>query len=482
MQVTGSNVRSVQKACPPGLPDCPERYHDAFVAHPHPKDTDFEMNSCPAAFPECDRDEKDATWPGCIEKNNIGYVSYRGLSLPTYEDGEVYVTACTDKKLLGPFQIVGHVHGGGIGKIYFDYANLSVNYNKPGKQSSLWEGMTSCWKMDADKIEELTDGRVKTDYFRFEQRPKFRVLSSAALDTDREWWHDGPGSRLCMISHASDASAVQVRVKQRGSMLRLVGAENVRVAGLSMFATEFHAATDGGVGRNVVFDSLVAEYPGEVHLEPAGLRNSVLRYGTGIIKSTGGTAGNGAVRCEFRNNLIEYAEMAVELTGCAGADVVRNTIHHIYNGDALEIYQHGCDDEGRAWDPETCPFEVAFNRIHDVGFNGHCDCSGVQTKFGAVREMRIRNNWIYSLPYHKGVRCDTGENGARVSENVIWDASKGAMMKGGTIEGHHIVQNTAFGSKDVDFSVGGYSVSEILHSNCRVSLVSLSLSSFATQQ
>ncbi|EJK75750.1 hypothetical protein THAOC_02517, partial [Thalassiosira oceanica] len=461
-QVTGGNVRSVAKACPPGLQDCPERYHDAFTPHPDPKNPDFEMNRCPAAFPSCNRENQDASWPSCLEGNNIGYVSYSSatsgeLSLPTYEDGELYVTACTDKKLLGPFQIVKHVHDtSGGGKIYFDYTNLSVNYNKPGKETSLWEGMTSCWKMDADKIEEITDGKVKTDYFRFEQRPKFKVLSSGAFDADREWWHYGPGERLCVISDAPDVAAVRVRVKQRGTMLSLRGSENVRVAGLKLFATEFNAVAAGGVGRDVTFDALTAEYPGETRLEPAGLTNSVLRYGSGVVKSMGTVAGNapdGAVRCVFSNNLIEYAEMAVELTGCAGADVVRNTIHHIYNGDALEIYGHGCDGEGREWNPDTCPFEVALNRIHDVGFNGHCDCSGVQTKFGAVREMRIQNNWIYSLPYHKGLRCDTGENGAVVAENVIWDASKGAMLKGGTIEGHKIVQNTAFGSKDVDFSV-----------------------------
>ena len=68
------------------------------------------------------------------------------------------------------------------------------------------------------------------------------------------------------------------------------------------------------------------------------------------------------------------------------------------------------------------------------------DCSGIQTKFGAVKEMQIHHNWIYSLPYHKGIRLDTGENGARIYENVIWNASKGATIKGGVIEGNEIIQ------------------------------------------
>ena len=45
---------------------------------------------------------------------------------------------------------------------------------------------------------------------------------------------------------------------------------------------------------------------------------------------------------------------------------------------------------------------------------------------------------IYSLPYHKGIRLDTGENGARVYENVIWNAAKGATFKGGVLEGNQV--------------------------------------------
>ena len=74
--------------------------------------------------------------------------------------------------MLGPFPIVGHDTT--AGKIYFDYTNLSVNEDKPGKQTSLWEGMTSCWKTDADKIEEITGGAIKTDYFRMEQDLKYK--------------------------------------------------------------------------------------------------------------------------------------------------------------------------------------------------------------------------------------------------------------------------------------------------------------------
>ena len=33
-----------------------------------------------------------------------------------------------------------------LSRVYFDYGSDSVNTNKPGKKSDLWEGMVSCWK------------------------------------------------------------------------------------------------------------------------------------------------------------------------------------------------------------------------------------------------------------------------------------------------------------------------------------------------
>ena len=172
-QITGNNVKKASKVCPFNLPDCPERYHDAFIPHPDPKNTNNDMNSCPSAFTSCDRNNKDATWPWCLDLHNIGYVL--DTSTPDnmqWNQGEIYVTACVDKKLLGPFPILAHdvIQG----KIYFNYTNLAINQDNPGKQSPLWEGMTSCWKMDADKIEEITNGAVKTDYFRMEQQPKYK--------------------------------------------------------------------------------------------------------------------------------------------------------------------------------------------------------------------------------------------------------------------------------------------------------------------
>ena len=174
-QITGSNVKSASVKCPFKLPDCPERYHDAFVSHPDPKNTKKDMNDCPSAFPSCDRENRDATWPWCLDLHNIGYVLEKTQSGIDYSEGGggmIYATACVDKKLLGPFPIVAHDIE--QRKIYFNYTSLAVNYDAPGKQTPLWEGMTSCWKMDADKIEEITGGKVKTDYFRMEIKPKFK--------------------------------------------------------------------------------------------------------------------------------------------------------------------------------------------------------------------------------------------------------------------------------------------------------------------
>ena len=133
------------------------------------------MNDCPSAFPSCDRENRDATWPWCLDLHNIGYVLEKTQSGIDYIEGGggmIYATTCVDKKLLGPFPIVAHDIE--QRKIYFNYTSLAVNYDAPGKQTPLWEGMTSCWKMDADKIEKITGGKVKTDYFRMEIKPKFK--------------------------------------------------------------------------------------------------------------------------------------------------------------------------------------------------------------------------------------------------------------------------------------------------------------------
>ena len=150
----------------------------------------------------------------------------------------------------------------------------------------------------------------------------FSVVSRNAFDHEYEWWHDGPGQELCVKLDYSDYNKIDIRVKQRGSMLKLLGCENVKVQGLKLFATEMHAESRDGIGYSNSFEDIVAEYPDEMRLLPATLKNSVLRYGKGIIKSMGDIIGGNnkkPSRCTFVNNLIEYAEKGVELTGCAGA-------------------------------------------------------------------------------------------------------------------------------------------------------------------
>jgi len=268
-QITGNNVEKAEKRCFNNLPDCPERYHEAFVPHPKPKNTNFDMNDCPSAFPSCDRSNL-STWPWCLDLHNIGYVLDPKSKKMDYSSngGEIYVTACVDKKLLGPFPIVAHDTS--QGKIYFNYTDFSVNKEKPAKDTALWQSMTSCWKMDADKIEDITDGAVKTDYFRMEEEPKYKVISRGAFDNAFEWWHDGPGERLCVnLEDLSKTSGVLV--KQRGSMIRLQGSENVKVSGLKLFATEFHAESENGIGFSNTFDKMLVEYPDEIHLNPAAI-------------------------------------------------------------------------------------------------------------------------------------------------------------------------------------------------------------------
>ena len=119
----------------------------------------------------------------------------------------------------------------------------------------------------------------------------------------------------------SSPENVKVQVKQRGSMLRLQGSENVKVLGLQFFGTEPHTKSKNGIGFLNSFDNILVEYPDEIQLSSTALTNSIIRYGKDIIKVTGVLAGSTKKpgRCVFINNSIEYAERGVESTTCAGA-------------------------------------------------------------------------------------------------------------------------------------------------------------------
>lgn len=140
---------------------------------------------------------------------------------------------------------------------------------------------------------------------------------------------------------------------------------------------------------------------------------------------------------------------------CAGGTATYNTISHIRNNNGLQIYFTGDPPPAvPAMAASKQPyFQVAFNRIHDIGFSYHCDCSGVQTRHGAYKGMQHHNNWIYHMPHHKATRFDTGDNGGDLYQNVFWQNGKGFMIKGGMHEGNRIVHNTGFANKDFDISV-----------------------------
>jgi len=462
------------KACPKvlkdaGIFDCPERYerNTQYDSGKYKTSEDVIVGDaseyCPAAFDSC----KDPKQCGDnLRNHNIGYITHSDGR--DYTGGLIYVTLCTDKQLKGPFPIVAHDMT--TNRVYFDYSDDSVNWHKPQKQTPLWEGMTSCWKpsINSKNGEYKTYPPVNTDGFRVQDPIFYKILGASAMDADYEWWHFGAGRELCVRMSGFD-SRVGVRVRQRGTMLSLVGSEHVTVRGLKLFATELTstAAVVGGRARGtgVLLDGLEFKYPGPIILLPGSMVNSVVRYGSGHFISKGtpeiglgkGMAGKkpDAVRCVFENNLVEYSVAAMELTNCKGVTVRRNTVHHIFNGDAFEIFGHECTES--EWKAGIgCASEFSHNRIYDVGFNGHCDCGGLQTKFIAFRDMQVHHNWIYSMEYHKGMRFDTGEDGADIYQNTVFANSKGLMVKGGARTGNRVVYNTAFGSKDFDWSIMEY--------------------------
>ena len=147
-----------------------------------------------------------------------------------------------------------------------------------------------------------------TDYFRMEEEPKYKVVSRDAFDNFLEWWHDGPGEKLCVKLPDDAIKSRGVRVKQRGSMLRLIGSENVKISGLKLFATEFQAESQDGVGFGLSFDKMFVEYFEEIHLNPAAVTNSIFHYGKSMIKTTGPVLGSNKkpTRCTFTNNLVAY--------------------------------------------------------------------------------------------------------------------------------------------------------------------------------
>eukprot|EP00662_Eupelagonemidae_sp_cell21_P006606 gene6606-67233_t len=96
--------------------------------------------------------------------------------------------------------------------------------------------------------------------------------------------------------------------------------------------------------------------------------------------------------------------------------------------------------------------DVGYNRISDIGYAGHCDCGGVQTRWSAMSNLQHHHNWIYRMPILKATRFDTSGEGGDVWQNVGFDTKKGFMMKGGEMRGNLFVHNTLFSNGICDIS------------------------------
>ena len=445
----GCKVWKRKNKCPKGLNDCPE----AYVLEVNKADA-----TCSTLFDTCQEPED---FPSCLYNHNVG-----SLKLPpsfdssvtgkNYVGGEIHVTMCSEKQLRGPFPIVGH-----NGRtVYFDYSEVSVNHDKPARRPEFWEGMISMLEAP-HKINQYLDEVDKTEFnvrggeavrdlhgFRVTKNAAFKIRAADELDDLREWWYDRSKGSLCAKFEGDPTKSPPVKFDGgRTKMLHLDSCENIRVSNFRLFATTLSSVG----GSNVAIHNFHIEYPPEeILLKPAHLINSVIRFGSKDVRVSGGTSDS----CVIENNLLEYSESGFHLEDCTGGRIVRNTVHRIFNGDAFRIQNPACTDSmWKERGQKGCGMAVEKNRIVNLGYNGHCDCSGIQTKWTQVRGFSIISNWLMRMPGHKGVRIDTSENGALITNNVVVACAKGMMIKGGTREGNMVFHNTAFGSKDLDVSV-----------------------------
>jgi len=340
----------------------------------------------------------------------------------------VHLTLCSGHQVQGPFSVVAQDKAAGT--ITFDYGSYSCDAGKPSKRTDMFKGMISCWK----------------DGWDVPSRPRFFVRGWAELDAPREWAvKDG---RLCV--HTAKPNGLLVRT--RGTALSFEHCPGLSVRGLRFFGTELSAT--GGDFRDLTF-----EWPLRLNLGKSNLSRSTIRYlgkvgAKGVDSSGSGVAFDGFqgkgkpfAGCSLTDTLIEKSWAAVDFWDCKPAIALRNTIRFVYNGNLLQIFNRKLDDLGENRSV------VAFNRLHDSGFNKHCDCSAIQTRWGAMKNMQVHHNWVYRTPVLKALRFDTSNNGGRLTQNVFWNTKKGLMVKGGMNQGNEVLHNTGFENTDCDLSV-----------------------------
>lgn len=357
-----------------------------------------------------------------------------------YVGGFVDIRLCSKKSLHKGLPIVAHDHQ--RGRIKINYSKYAHNAANPGKKGPMWEGVHSCWKKDK---------------FDTPKRPQYRVYSQAELDRLNEWFvlpRNGPEvpEEVCIRLRSQPANTPSrtplVQVRTRGTALKVLGSDNIHVLGINFFGTEMRSTGRNNVGGNVVFESVSLMYPERIKLEPAALIDAEIRFGRTL--EFNGLLGSG-VSCRMENTLIEHSWFGADFWDCKGGSIKRNTIRFIQNGNGVQIYLSKKVPKTYL---DSASVEVADNRIHDIGFVGHCDCGGVQTRWGAFAGMQHHNNWIYWMPNHKATRLDTSDSGADVFQNVFWKTHKGFMIKGGMDRGNRIVHNTGFQtSGPCDYSV-----------------------------
>ncbi len=283
-------------------------------------------------------------------------------------------------------------------------------------------------------ITASSHGQVKFPSNAIDNKHDFYYLTGrlGALDTEKEWFHDGTNLYLWVPGGSSPEN---VEVKMRNYAFDLSDKSYITIRNISMFAA---TVTTNSNSTNILLDRLKILYNShfvtlsskqsiQAHTNETGVRimginsaimNSLIAYsaGQGIVL--------GAKGCVAENNLVH--DVSYGGTYCCGImpsrDDASQTITH---NTIYRTGRSGIDGIGSNKD-------IGYNDIYDFGL--------INTDLGAIYSAnnlnlsgtRIHHNWLHDAkndnnhhyPVGAGIYLDQNARPVQIDHNVFWNNNK----------------------------------------------------------
>ena len=278
------------------------------------------------------------------------------------------------------------------------------------------------------------------------------------LDAETEWFFDTATKELYLCPPGGAIPTGDIRGKVQTYAITMDNCSYVNIEGLNFFGTTIY---DNG-GAYIAVEDCNFQYP--------SCSKRMLGGETSSHGYRQATRFNSSDNCYITNCTFENTDSeAIYINGTA--NTIENCYFHnidftcsplIYG--SYSAYTRGLNNtfnrntaahcgSGNFLYPGSVP-TIMFNHMHDVGINKG-DSGVFHMMIGSQPNCNISYNWIYDAPVI-GARFDApippirwGSDGL-VHHNVLFDVSRGAMIKG---EYHETYSNTAFDASSNDITV-----------------------------